>query len=73
MQITITDGANGNIKATIQMEQVLVEIGGAYKRWNYYNLTARPTSHGIKLQSPLRTQLVRSYTLIFPYGKRNSR
>jgi hypothetical protein len=63
--ITITDGANGNIKA-YPNGTGLVEIGGATNAGTI-QLNCEANSHGIKLQSPAHSA-GQSYTLIFPTG-----
>jgi hypothetical protein len=63
--ITITDGANGNITATPNGTG-LVEIGGATNPGTI-QLNCESNSHGIKLQSPPHSSS-QSYTLKFPTG-----
>ena len=63
--ITITDGANGNITATPNGTG-LVEIGGATNPGTI-QLNCESNSHGIKLQSPPHSAS-QSYTLKFPTG-----
>ena len=63
--ITITDGANGNIAATPNGTGV-VEIGGNTNPGTL-QLNCESNSHGIKLQSPPHSSS-QSYTLKFPTG-----
>jgi len=63
--ITITDGANGNIIATPNGTG-LIEIAGATNPGTV-QLNCESNSHGIKLQSPPHSS-GQSYTLKFPTG-----
>ena len=63
--ITITDGANGSIRATPNGTGV-VEIGGNTNPGTL-QLNCESNSHGIKLQSPPHSSS-QSYTLKFPTG-----